>query len=92
MSWARSDLIIKGLPSQGLGEEALGQAGKFGELLGLARASGLNNVGLDPSINCVGSNLKNVGHGPSPTRQRRSFITDTKLWDMSCPMAIPHVL
>ena len=45
-----SDLVIKGLTSRGVGDEALGQAGKFGELLGLPRASG----------------LKNVGHGPSP--------------------------
>ena len=28
-----SDLVIKGLTSRGVGDEALGQAGKFGELL-----------------------------------------------------------
>ena len=48
-----SDLIIKGLTSRGLGDEALGQAGKFGELLGLPRAGGLKNVGDGPSPQTV---------------------------------------
>ena len=45
-----SDLIIKGLTSR---DEALGQASKFGELLGLPRAGGLRNVGDGPSPQTV---------------------------------------
>ena len=48
-----SDLIIKGLTSRGLGDEALEQAGKFGGLLGLPRAGGHKNEGNGPSPQTV---------------------------------------
>ena len=63
-----SDLIISGLISRGLGGEALGQAGKFGETLGLPRAGGPKNEGDGPSPKTGWVASKTVGGPPKNKR------------------------
>ena len=67
-----SDLIISGLISRGLGGEALGQARKFGETLGLPRAGGPKNEGDGPSPKTGWVASKTVGDLPK-TREGTSL-------------------